>query len=209
MKLRKDKILYSRNVKAGIICSLLVMIALFYFFPDIESGYKVIRQYEFAIAISDVPSTRQEASGNPAPSTPALPSITLPEDGLETVLQDIDIPSGESFAGNGSSTGTSGGSSMGSSGKGDSQFSSGTYIPRQILEVFPEKTTNKHTGQVLLSLRIGADGKVISHRIVQNTTGSEECLANSIKAAYKSKWNPVNNGNALEEYWVEKKYEFR
>jgi hypothetical protein len=187
----------------------MMTIALFYFSPDIKSGYKIIRQNEFAIALSDIPSTRQEISGSSAPTAPALPNIFLPEDGLETVLQDISIPSGESSAGNGSSTGTSGGSSMGSSGEGDSQSFSGTYIPRQILEVFPEKTKSKHTGEVLLSLRIGADGKVISHRIVQNTTGSEECLANSIKAAYKSKWNPVANGNALEEYWVEKKYEFR
>lgn len=208
MKFRNDKILYKRNLKAGYILSLLLIIINFYFFPAIEKNPRNIQHNEFAITISDVPSTRQESSGG-APPPPATLNILLPDEEITVALEDIIIPEDYSEKGISPGQGLAESSSNNSSGKGDSQNSGGVFVPRQILEVFPEKAKSKHTGEIKLSLKIGSDGNVLSHKILQNTTGSKECLENSIKAAYKSKWSPIKSDMLAAEYWVEKKYEFK
>ena len=46
-------------------------------------------------------------------------------------------------------------------------------------------------GYVDIKLKIGTNGKVIEHKIIANTTGSQKYLQSVIDAAYKSRWEPV------------------
>jgi len=202
MHIRKDKILYRRNLKAGIAAALILAIVLFGFFPEFRRNKALIQQSEPLILLSDVPSTVHDNSF-PAPSPhPPMPEIIAPADVLEWPLPDVDITD-VSAAGNN----TNGKDALAD--KGNSGFSPASFIPKQTLEVFPEKSKNHAEGEVKLSLRIGGEGKALAHKVLLNTTGSEECLQNSIKAAYKSRWNPVDTALISSGYWVEKTYEFR
>ncbi|MCU7496950.1 MAG: hypothetical protein HF314_09120 [Ignavibacteria bacterium] len=82
------------------------------------------------------------------------------------------------------------------------------FIPRQVLEVVPEKPDDNIQGEIDLILRIGTDGFVKEHRVSSNTTNSYRYLNNVIKAAYKSRWEAVTYNGGRVEYWVEKKYSF-
>ena len=82
------------------------------------------------------------------------------------------------------------------------------YIPRQILEVLPEQSDEKYQGKIILSLWIDKKGKAKDHKVLMNTTGSKECLDHVLKAAYKSKWQPVVIDSNIYEYWIEKTYVF-
>lgn len=80
------------------------------------------------------------------------------------------------------------------------------FIPRQVLEVVPEKPEDNLEGEIDLVLRIGTDGRVQEHRVSSNTTNSYKYLNSVIKAAYRSKWEAVTYQGGKVEYWIEKKY---
>jgi hypothetical protein len=82
------------------------------------------------------------------------------------------------------------------------------FIPRQILEVFPQLSEKNVIGEVVLNLRVGTDGTVKEHKTLKNTTGSSKCLSDVVLAAYKSKWEAVTYKGSKIEYWVEKSYKF-
>jgi hypothetical protein len=112
-------------------------------------------------------------------------------------------------SGSGSGTGTGSGSGKGSgsgSGTGDGTTFL-TFTPRQILEVIPESQSN-YKGVIKLSVRIGKDGLVKDHKILQNTTNNPQCLVRVLEAAYRSKWQSVKIEGKIIEYWTEKTYRF-
>ncbi len=132
----------------------------------------------------------------------------------DTVLKNVGLKPGEGFGtgeggGSGTGKGTGSGSGIGSGrggGTGDGTALL-TFTPRQILEVIPERESG-FKGVIKLSVRIGRDGLVKDHKVVQNTTGSPECLSRVLQAAYKSKWQPVKLEGKVVEYWTEKTYRF-
>ena len=81
------------------------------------------------------------------------------------------------------------------------------FTPRQILEVIPERERG-FRGIIKLSVRIGKDGLVKEHKVLQNTTNNPECLSRVLQAAYKSKWQAVKLEGKVVEYWTEKTYRF-
>lgn len=83
------------------------------------------------------------------------------------------------------------------------------FIPRQVLEVVPEKPGDNAEGEIDLILRIGTDGLVKEHRVSSNTTKSSNYLNNVVKAAYKSRWEAVTYKGGRVEYWIEKKIQFQ
>lgn len=83
-----------------------------------------------------------------------------------------------------------------------------TSLPRQILEVLPEKDTKELTGTVRLKLRINETGKVTGHTILNSSLECEDCLKEIITAAYQSRWEPGMKDGTPCEYWVEKAYSF-
>ncbi len=107
--------------------------------------------------------------------------------------------------GTGSGTGSGKGTGAGA-GSGD-----GTallpFTPKQILEVIPEKKDD-YKGIIKLSVRIGKDGRVKDHKVLNNNTGSAGCLAAVLEAVYRSKWQAVKIEGKMVEYWTEKTYKF-
>lgn len=132
----------------------------------------------------------------------------------DTILKNQNLKPGLGFgtgegSGSGSGSGTGSGSGKGSgygSGSGD-----GTtlipFTPRQILEAIPERLDG-FKGIIKLSVRIGKDGLVKDHKVLQNTTNNSICLVKVLEAAYKSKWQSVKIEGKVVEYWTEKTYRF-
>jgi len=155
-------------------------------------------------------------SGVPVPSAKQTNAqydmISLPPP--DSALKNQNLKVGPGY-GTGEGTGTGSGTGSGSgSGKG-SGHGSGTgdgttvlpFTPKQILEVIPERSEN-FKGIIKLSVRIGKDGLVKDHRILQNSSNNPECLTKVLLAVYKSKWQSVKLEGRVVEYWTEKTYRF-
>ncbi len=112
--------------------------------------------------------------------------------------------------GNGSGNGVGNGSGNGAGNGNGNVFNAEQlpFVPRQILEVIPVSEGESITGIISLTLKIGTDGRVITHKVLLNTTGSDKELQNVIKAAYKSKWEAIKIKDTKIEYWVNKTYRF-
>ena len=82
-----------------------------------------------------------------------------------------------------------------------------SFTPRQILEVVPERL-DKVKGIIKLSVRIGKEGLVKDHKVLQNTTDNSSCLVKVLEAVYKSRWQAVKIEGTFIEYWTEKTYRF-
>lgn len=199
--LRKE---YKFHIEISLIFSLLACIFLFLFFPKIPPPPKHPPVYQsILITINDITqNTVQSNISNPRPPEPRIfiPNIV---DDLE-ILPDEKILSKEKS--NGSGYGNSNHISANNLGIDAAQL---PFIPKQILEVLPSNTDGDITGYIDLRLKIGTDGRVIEHKVIANTTGSNKYLHNVIVAAYKSRWEPVKIDNNKIDYWVEKTYTFR
>lgn len=161
-------------------------------------------------------SIKEMKSGIPVPSADPMNVefglINTPKP--DSITDNQNLKSGLGYgsgtgSGRGSGSGTGVGSGKGSgigSGTGDGTMAV-SFTPRQILEVIPEQRSN-FKGAVKLSVRIGKEGLVKDHKVLQNSTNSSECLAEVLKAAYKSKWQSVKIEGKLIEYWTEKTYRF-
>lgn len=200
MKMMEDKIHYNRNINLGLILSLALTLIAFLILP--HSGIKM-QEHEFysepVINLIEMPQTRL-----PAPSAaslpPALPKVSdfIPAIDDPEILGDAEITTGRllSGAGNGiSETGRS------------NEFSSLPFVPRQILEVIPEKVEGAE-GAIKLRLKIGIDGYVKDYVLSANTTSREVCLKNVMAAVMKSRWQPVSIDGGKIEYWIDKTYIF-
>jgi len=188
---------YSRNVKLGLIFSELIVIATFYLFPDLNSSYSINDITDPIILFEDVPITIQ--SNIPIIAKPELPLIMISEEIEETeILEDVAFKTGsESINTDDLARNTK-----------TASISIITMIPRQVLEVLPEKSSSELEGKINLYLKIDESGKVVEHKILLNSVECDDCLKKVLSAAYQSRWDPaIRNGRQIE-YWVEKSYSF-
>ena len=197
---------YNRNFKVALIISLCIVIGILYLFPNISNIRSVQSSAgDYIFKLSDVPPTIQSSARESVIfQKPPIPKIYIPSDISDPqILNDAEIVSSSSQKGTeGSRTSKTGSSAVLTA----SQL---PFIPRQILEVLPQKSENKYSGNIKLYLKIDKKGQVASYMILSNTTSNSECLQNVLKAAYKSKWEPaIVNGNKVE-YWIEKSYSFK
>ncbi len=201
-KILKDE--YRLVFKFSLIASLIFCILLFLFSPDIVPPSPPPKEYQSLLfTINDIaPNTAQKNIKN---QKPPEPKIFIPD-----IVDEPEILPDEEIASQ-TKTESSG------SGKNNSNISGNgvvqntpelSFVPRQILEVLPRNVDKDAKGFVELSLKIGTDGHVIEHKIIDNTTGSQQILQSVIIAAYKSKWEPVKIDNSKIVYWVEKTYRF-
>lgn len=109
--------------------------------------------------------------------------------------------------GTGDGSGVGFGDGLGSGRSGGKVYSSLPFIPRQILEVLPEKSECSK-GMIILALHVGKNGNVKTHKVMMNSSGRQICLEKVIEAAYKSRWQSVKIEGDVVEYWVEKTYTF-
>jgi len=140
-----------------------------------------------------IPPTRQNLTKRPPPAQPQIPLATEDIDILMPVQ--INTETDNSIRERSS----------------NSDFQSGLpegYRPRQLLEVVPKKVDAEISGEIVLALRIGKNGSVIEHRILQNSTESALCKENAINAARASLWESAIVNGIQVEYWIEKTYKF-
>ena len=198
--LRKE---YKLRFEISLISSLLFCILLFLLFPKIAPPSTPPPVYQSVlITINDLTqNTVQSETLNPKPHEPKVIIPNVIDD--PEILPDIKIiDSGENE----------------DTGKGESFIISNNsgidapqlpFIPKQILEVLPDNNDGDISGYIDLRLKIGTDGKVIEHKVIANTTGSNKYLQNVIVAAYKSRWESIKIDNSKIDYWVEKTYTFK
>lgn len=206
MRLKEDKINYTRNYEIALISSLLVVILFFVFSPDFnKTTNKIPYFHEPLITLVDIPNTRQSLQSSMLP--PPLPEISsqfIPVDEPELPADILIKESNPEKNSNGSTKNTI--TSIGTS-KGIYEALSFPFIPRQIVEVVPEKV-NGGEGAIKLKLLIGKDGYVIKHEVMNNSTNKTKCLTFVVNAVYKSRWQPVSFDGEKVEYWLEKTYVF-
>ncbi len=130
---------YSRNVKLGIIFSEVIVIATFYLFPDLNSSYSINDITDPIILFEDVPITIQ--SNIPIIAKPELPLIMISEEIEETeILEDVAFKTGsESINTDDLARNTK-----------TASISIISMIPRQVLEVLPEKSSSEPDGKIRL-----------------------------------------------------------
>ena len=80
--------------------------------------------------------------------------------------------------------------------------------PRLTFEVLPEEKDDKISGNLNLFLKIGTNGKVISHKVLFSSIECGNCMDKIISAVYRSKWQPALSHGIKVDYWVEKSYVF-
>lgn len=193
---------YDLNIKLGLIISLLVLISLFIFSPPIINKKKEVPYFpEPLITVLDIPQTNQsDLSAPPHPAAPALSSLIEPIDDPEP-LGDYEIKESSKEQTNQTSFKQTVGE------KGIYEATSFPFVPRQLIEVVPEKVEDAE-GAVKLRLLINREGIVKTHKVLSNTLNKQELFKNVIEAVYKSKWQPISFDGEKVEYWIEKTYSF-
>lgn len=191
----KHKKNYNRNLQICFITSLVLNILVFYLFP--QSRISEVRIPEFTVpkmVVIDIPRTIQRTR-HKAPR-PLLPSILVPVDEME-MLDEVEIlfEKVDSLV-------------LPNPPDGPLSVDELPYVPRQILEVLPERTNPELVGTIRLLLLIGRDGKMKDFKLLENTTHSDKLLENVIKAVRKSRWEQVSIAESAVEYWIQKTYNF-
>ena len=199
--LRKE---YRLHFEIGLMSSLLLCILLFLFFPEISPPAKHPPVYQSVlITINDITqNTVQSEISNPKSKEPEIIIANVIYD--PEILPDARIV----ITGKNGNSGSRG-NSYSTLNKSVLDAPQLPFIPKQILEVLPGNTEGNISGYIDLRLKIGTDGKVIEHKVIANTTGSNEYLQSVIVAAYKSRWEPIKLNNNEIDYWVEKTYTFK
>ena len=155
-------------------------------------------------------STKNLIAGIPVPGS----DTSNVEFAMKTLLANAkDTASALGGKGAGSGTGKGIGDGIGNGqgygfGNGlGSGFKQLPFMPRQTLEVLPQKAEDAK-GMIVLALKIGLDGNVKDNKVILNTVNSADCLKYVLEAAYKSKWEKIKMEGQQIEYWIEKTYRF-
>lgn len=196
MKPKSDKINYRRNFEISIIVSLILIIIAFFIFPKPDEKKDTVFYYgDMLITTVDIPHTDQKPAA-PPPPTPIVPLQFVITDDLD-FLPDVEIEENTLDAQTGS------GEVQGPQSPKDQvlQYSSLPYKPRKSYAHVPKITGCE--GEIKLALHIGKDGKVIEHKVLKNTTNSDECLKRVLDSMYKSRWMPVVIEGDRFEFWLE------
>ncbi|MGD8780283.1 MAG: hypothetical protein PVH88_15120 [Ignavibacteria bacterium] len=201
---KEDKYCYSRNFKLSLIASLLICVIIILYWPKGKDTIEnEIAYYEPMITVIDIPKTKQSGSPDLIPPPPKLELSNIFD-----IVEDYELPDVEIEE-------TTITEKIGASKEQPAkleedkpyEFSALPFIPRQILEVVPEKVNNSE-GVIKLSILIGKNGKPQKHKVLKNTTNKMLCYDKVIEAVYKSKWQPILIEGDLIEYWIEKSYLF-
>ncbi len=193
MQTRQQKEDSYRSVfKISLLISLFLITVLFYLFPRFQRlpspRYLPVK---VKIYVSEIPVTRQTSrSAKPPPRRPGM--------GVPVVAEEPDLPE-EIPIDFGSGAGENTVSMEGLPAE----------IPaRPVLELYPDVSGISCKGYVHLLLLVNILGKIETVEVVENTTGSRQCLERAIRAAKKSLWQPARVGNKPVKSWVSKTYKF-
>lgn len=185
---------YGITFRISLILSMIVLIVLFYFFPRFSKMAPIGREnISVDLYVSDIPRTIQNSEKKPLP--PRRPESGIPVPAEENELPpEIDIQNLQ-FSEN--------------SGEANTGQGVPVEVPaKPLLEFYPDVSGKSCKGYVRLLLLVGENGKIGSLEVIENTTGSKECLESASRAAKQSKWLPAKFKNKPVSSWVTKTYTF-
>ncbi len=195
---RLQDLKYQKRMEWGYILTLMIMIALVMFNKRLDSPASRVKVLDLTqnFQVETIPATRQ---GRPQ-QRPSRPEVIIPVDDSvpieDEILEDFDY---SDWMGDGSE---------GAVGKELAI----EILPRPIAEVFPEypeeDLKNRIQGIVTLQLYISEKGIVEEVVILENTTGSERCVAAAKKAAFKNRFSPARQKGKAIPLWIKKTYTF-
>jgi hypothetical protein len=206
LKRKEDKKYYYRNFELAISLSLFLIIILFLLSPQKIPTNKIIPLFpEQIVTITDIPFTNPQSNNLEMP--PQKPQITAHLMPIEdpSLLPDIEVMESGSENNNEARIDLLNKSSNNK--KEIYEASSFPFVPRQIIEVLPEKIDGAE-GEIKLKLLIGRNGYLKDYILIINTTKEEKCLKAVLDAIYKSRWQPVMFDDEKIEYWIEKSYSY-
>ncbi len=184
---------YSHKLQLSYLIVLILIIGIFYNFPRFSIKVTPVTIYTHPIEIIHIPPTKHNVTRRPPPPRPQIPVAAEELEILLPVL--INTKASNAIEENSLNSDLQSGLPEG-------------YRPRQLLEVVPEKVDEEFSGEIVLALRIGKNGKVIKHRVLHNSTESAICKENALNAAKASLWESATINGKPVEYWIEKTYKF-
>jgi hypothetical protein len=188
---------YTRNIKISFILSELLIICAFLFSPNITHN-KIIKFSEPLFIVDDIPVTIQTDKN--ILEKPRTPEIFMDEEIDEPIILDNAIFANIEQKEVSGSNAIMDANNLNRTGK--------PGLPRQLLEVLPDKRGKNYSGSLKLKLKIDNFGKVADYVILFNSIDCEDCLKEIISAVYKSLWEPAKKNGIETEFWVEKSYTF-
>jgi hypothetical protein len=194
MSYNYDKSNYAKNLQTALVISLLFFTLFFYISPRLPHLTASNRKDGLPkLILVDIPITRQNSKPKPKPAKPIIP---VPSDEADALI-DVEIMQEQTIDLSGIDLDAA-----------PTALRNLPFVPRQILEVLPEKPNGEAKGIIVLALRIGLDGSVLEQKVVSNTTHCFDCLDKVIAAARKSRWQTIEFHGQKTEYWIEKTYTF-
>jgi TonB family protein len=197
--LREVRMNYRLRFEKSLALALALLIVCFHAFPRFKFRTTSPGRVNIELAVESVPITHQ--GGRPTP--PPRPVVPVPVDD-PAVPEDATIEVTElDFAiwpynpeGNGGPVG------------GHARI----VPPRPIAEVFPEYPESARKkglkGIVKLSLFVDVLGGVTEVVVISNSTGSDECAQEAIKAARASRFLPARQQGRAVATWMMREYGF-
>lgn len=151
-------------------------------------------------------NTRNQTSGKEA-ETKTINTKALFKPSVGTTI-DEEVVDGNSLAEEGESESHKG-EGTGLNSTGDAEFDGGIET-RGVKSGYPRPKGNNAVGKVVVDVVIDSDGKVISASFRQkgSTTSDPELIANAIKAARGTKFNPDPN-SMTQSGWITYKYSIK
>ncbi len=184
----------------GLLTSLVLTTALLYY-PVDDAGSGNIEIPKITVEVIDVPQTLQPLSTKGVPVKPVIPIASAKLQ--EIILDDTDVIFG-----------TEEGlltipAPPAPPGKKRTEY----FPPKLMVSKFPEYPKElQHKGVegiIVLEVQVDTDGKVINHRLKQNTTGSAILEKLAIETVYKCRYNPASDGTKPMVAWTDHRFEFR
>jgi len=193
--LKHSNLKYGCNLQIAFIVTLTIFIVIFYSFPEFSHKPKSFDPPElFALQLVTIPQTTQEKQDVGPP--PAKPLIPIPDEEIE-IAEYLEIAQ-ESMDNDSFNIGTT---------EFLPEIFQITLLPKQIVEVIPA-ASNNCKGEIVLRLKIGIDGRIISYELLKDNTNSQSCLEAAIEAVKKSQWEGAIKAGKPIEFWINKKYRF-
>ncbi|GAB4330984.1 MAG: hypothetical protein Kow0037_07270 [Calditrichia bacterium] len=186
---------WKRILRISVILVNSLFILLFYLYPKFEKYSTLQRQkIDIQIFIEDIPLTNQEfrLEKREAPdATRDLPVAFSDEPELPDSLKLFVV------------------AKRNSSGS-PAAFQKHVITKAKIIyEQYPELQKTKCNGRIRLLLLVEINGKVAEIEVVENSTGSVECLEVAKRACLNSRWLPAIQAGKPIPSWVEKTYLFK
>lgn len=190
IKWNMGKLNYQRNVELGILTALVCIILFFFVYQKVDRIHSTNLELYPALSIKMIEMPRTVQEKNIRKMKPQLPFLPVPAEETE-ILKDVVLLHEQIIWTD----------SLNLQGA-----TSSPLMARQVFEVLPQKPDLPIHGAITLSIKIGIQGKVVEHIIVNNSTGSELYLKRVLEAVKKSRWQPARINGKFVESWVQKTY---